>query len=354
MALGNRPRTHRQIAKDQEAAVAAKRKAATPIEELVRVFIEERRVGKLKAWRNLDQRERDILRVTKPWHGRPATEIGYDDIRALVGSYTAKGQHRSAVSAVRDLMSLFSWCVHERRIAQSPFAGVKTAYLLGGAELKARARALGDAELRIVWQAAGKLDAPYGTIIRLLMLLGLRRNEIAQLRWCELDLLNHRIVLPPSRTKAKIEHRVPIVGLAADILRAVPRPRLAEPGDRVFRSPRGYEITGLDHLKKRLDATIAASGHELETWVVHDLRRSMRSGLSRLVDARGNRLVSFEVAEHLIGHKVGSAMSRVYDRELPWKAMIEAATLWSAHIASVIGENVTRLPAPKKRRAAEA
>jgi integrase len=356
IAIGERPKSRSEIAREHEAAVEAKRKAETPIEQLVAIYLEERRVGKLRAWRNLHQRERDILRTVKPWHGRPAGEITYDDIRVLIGGFTSRGEHRSAVSAVRDLQGLFAWLAHERRIAVSPFAGMKSTFLLGGAaDLKARERVLDDAELRIVWNAASKVDAPYGTILRLLILLGLRRNEIAGLRWGELDLPNHRITLPPERTKTKIKHTVPLTGLAFDLVRSIPKPKLAEPGDRVFHTKQGYEISGLDHMKRKLDAVIAKAGHEVAPWVVHDLRRSMRSGLSRLVDEHGERLISFEIAETLIGHRTGNAISRTYDKTLPWKAMTRAAELWSAHVAMVIGENVVKLPRPKaKRRAVEA
>jgi integrase len=199
IAIGIKPKSRSQIARELEAETEVKRKAETPIEQLVAVYIQERRTGKLKAWRNVDLRERDILRVTKPWHGRPAGEVTYDDVRKLIGDLTSQGKHRSAVSAVRDLQGLFAWLVHERRIAQSPLAGARTAYLLGGAaDLKPRERALDDHELRIVWDAAGKLEHPFGVIIRLLIITGLRRQEIAALRWGEVDLANHRITLPPS------------------------------------------------------------------------------------------------------------------------------------------------------------
>jgi integrase len=355
MALGSRPRSRRQIAEEREAVVAAERKAAVPIEQRVAIYCEERRTGKLKAWRNLDARERDLLRTIKPWHGRPATEITYDDVRALVGGFTAKGQHRSAVSAVRDLQGLFAWLAHERRIPVSPFAGMKSSYLLGGAaDLKPRERVLSDDELRIVWDAAGKLDAPYGVIVRLLILLGLRRQEVAALRWGEIDLANHRLTLPASRTKTKSVHTVPLVGLAFELMRSIQRPKLAEAGDCVFHTRQGFPITGFDHGKRPLDALIAAAGHKVEPWVIHDLRRSMRSGLSRLVDKHGDPLISFDVREHMVGHRVGNAISRTYDKTLPWQAMVRAAELWSAHVATVIGENVVKLPKPTKRGTVEA
>ena len=46
---------------------------------------------------------------------------------------------------------------------------------------------LDDAELRIVWQAADDLSAPFGGLVKLLILTGQRRDEVAGMRWSELD-----------------------------------------------------------------------------------------------------------------------------------------------------------------------
>ena len=59
---------------------------------------------------------------------------------------------------------------------------------------KARERVLSDDELAAIWRACK--DDDYGRIIRLLILLGARRQEIGGLRWSELDLNNSRWLLP--------------------------------------------------------------------------------------------------------------------------------------------------------------
>ena len=52
-------------------------------------------------------------------------------------------------------------------------------------EEKARDRVLSNDELKRIWNAAG--DDVYGTIVKLLILTGQRRGEIAGLRWSEVD-----------------------------------------------------------------------------------------------------------------------------------------------------------------------
>jgi integrase len=55
---------------------------------------------------------------------------------------------------------------------------------------------LTNAELVTVWRAADDDGYPVGTIIKLLMWTGQRRNEIASLRWEYIDTENRTITLP--------------------------------------------------------------------------------------------------------------------------------------------------------------
>ena len=52
---------------------------------------------------------------------------------------------------------------------------------------RARSRALDDTELAVVWKGASMLGFPFGPFFQLAILLGARRNELAGMRWCEID-----------------------------------------------------------------------------------------------------------------------------------------------------------------------
>ena len=60
------------------------------------------------------------------------------------------------------------------------------------------------------------------------MLTGQRRDEIASLRWSELDLDRALISLPGERTKNRRPHQIPLAPAALAILAAQPRRRLPE------------------------------------------------------------------------------------------------------------------------------
>jgi integrase len=86
-----------------------------------------------------------------------------------------------------------------------------------------RDRVLNDKELRAVWLAAGELGHPYTGIVRLLMVTGQRRSEIADLRWSEIDIEERALRLPASRTKNGRPHEVPLSPAALTIIAGLPR-----------------------------------------------------------------------------------------------------------------------------------
>ena len=68
----------------------------------------------------------------------------------------------------------FGWAVKRGALRLNPFADLPVAK-----SIVKRERVLSDAELAEIWRAAGEMSAPYGAIVRLLILTGQRRGEVA-------------------------------------------------------------------------------------------------------------------------------------------------------------------------------
>ena len=83
---------------------------------------------------------------------------------------------------------LFSWAVERGIIEASPAANVKAP----GQETS-RDRVLTDDELRAFLRACDRMGEPFGPLLRLLLLTGQRREEVAALPWAELDLAGGRL-----------------------------------------------------------------------------------------------------------------------------------------------------------------
>jgi len=231
-----------------------------------------------------DQRGRRRLSLADRWGTRRIGAITDADIIAVLDGISA----RTPILANRlhaILGKLFRWAQSKKLIAANPCTGIERP-----APEQSRERVLADKELRKVWLAAEKLDHPWAGIVKLLILTGQRRNEIADLHWSEIDPDERVIHLPAARTKNDRAHDVPLSGSALAIITGL---RRLPDADLVFTIKR-QPVTGFSRMKERLDK---ASG--VTNWTLHDLRRTVASGLQRL----GVRL---EVTEAVLNHKSGS------------------------------------------------
>jgi integrase len=140
-----------------------------------------------------------------------------------------------------------------------------------------RDRVLSDKELRLVWLYAGKGD--YGAIIRLLILTGQRREEVAAMRWSELDFDKRLWRIGAERTKNGLPHDVPLSDVTLDLLAASGR---REGRDLVFGSREG-PFQGWGSAKIALDGRILAKEKSgLKPWRLHDVRRTAATRMNEL------------------------------------------------------------------------
>ena len=88
-----------------------------------------------------------------------------------------------------------AWGVARGLLDHNPVIGIKPL-----TPERRRDRVLSDHEVAAVWKAAAD-GSEFSTIVRLLLLLGARRDEIGSLGWSELDLEKGQWALPASRSK---------------------------------------------------------------------------------------------------------------------------------------------------------
>ncbi len=238
----------------------------------------------------------------------------------------------------------FSWAVNRGTVSVNPFAALPIVK-----STASRERVLGDAEIAEIWRAAGEASPPYGIIIRLLILTGQRRGEVAGMAWNEISDDLGTWSLPPERTKNGTAHTVPLNAAARDLLRPFLPDGVSErhAGRLVFPGAVGTPFAGWSKAKAALDRAIidarteAANGSgqaplPFVPWNVHDLRRTLATGLQRL----GVRL---EVTEAILNHISGTraGIAGVYQRH-DWAAEKRGALdAWAAHVVSVVEGRVT-------------
>jgi len=267
---------------------------------------------------------RRLLIALGPLAELPAKEL---DRTATVGMLDAFSAASGAIGANRVRAygrACFGWAVSRGSVVHNPFDNVPRL-----AQERARERVLTEDELHRVWVACAQLDEPWRPIFQILILTGQRRGEVAGMRWSELHLEpadRATWSLPGSRTKNGHPHDVPLSEPARAILAEVKRfagcPLVLSLG-------RKTPPSGFGKAKARLDVLLAAEGEQMAPWTVHDLRRTVATGLQR----QGVRL---EVTEAVLNHVSGSrgGIVGVYQRHAWTEEKRAALEAWAGKLKS--------------------
>lgn len=179
-----------------------------------------------------------------------------------------------------------NWCVGRDAIETSPLVGATKPR---PDDENRRKRTLSDAELRAVWNAAGKVGQPYGPLVRLLILTGQRRGEVAGMN--DSEITGSQWTLEGERTKNGQDHIVPLTPAMLTEIASVKR--IGEAG-LVFTTNGKTAVSGWSRWKRSFDAKCGVSD-----WTLHDLRRTAATGLQRLG-------VPLQVTEAVLNHTSGS------------------------------------------------
>jgi hypothetical protein len=101
------------------------------------------------------------------------------------------------------LKAFFNWAIERDTygLESSPCEHLKATRIIG--ERRSEDRTLNDTELFAFWRATKRMSYPYGPFYRLLLLSGLRLNEVAGAAWDEYDLAKGIWTIPASRMKGK-------------------------------------------------------------------------------------------------------------------------------------------------------
>lgn len=262
--------------------------------------------------------------ILPTWKGKRLSAISRADAKRLLADIVVdRPVLANRVASV--LMMLGKWAIEEEVIAQNPFADLPKP-----AKETPRDRVLDEREIGALLQAldAEEDDYPYRPLIKLLLLLGQRRSEVAEMTWSEVDLNAKVWRLPASRSKNGIEHTLPLPQAAIDILRGLPR---FAGSDLVFSTDGKRNLGNFIRIKERLDRRMEATlGDAFKPWTIHDVRRSFASGLGEIG-------IQPHIIEACLNHRSGviKGIARTYNRHPYLGEMKLALEAWAARIREI-------------------
>jgi hypothetical protein len=332
---------------------AEERKRANSFAAVADDFIADKLSGERKG----KEVERDIRREFIPVLGlRPITDLTDVDVLSII-----KAKKATAPAQARNLLGIakrmFAWAKDQRvyGLVMNPCADLRPSKLIG--DKVAGDRVLSDDEIFALWRAAKRTRYPYGPAYQMLMLTALRLNEGVDASRPEFDLRNRIWTIPAARMKGKNgkarAHAVPLTDDLLAILKALPEFRT---GDYLFSTTFGQKPVWISNkIKKRIDErmlrTLRALARRrgdnpakvaLPHWTNHDIRRSVRSQLSRLK-------ITEEAREAVLAH-ARPGIKGTYDLYDYFDEKREALELWAARLRNIVepppaGNNIVALRA---------
>jgi integrase len=274
--------------------------------------------------------------LAQRWHDKDVHQISDLDIDSVVEEartrsipgLPARRRDKTSESAAYDFFGtvskLFSWLVKPKKILMiSPCKRANNPK-----PVKSRKRHLEDDEVRVLWEATGHMGLK-GIALRVLLLTGQRREEIAQMTVHELrrdDDGRRELYLSEERTKNKIEHTLPLPPLTVQLLaeaRRLSRKRVGRKSDWIFSTTGEVAIDLNGEFKKLLDRTMnKIAGRPLldpvtgkpakwlggkrkdkpEPFKLHDIRRTTANGLRR---SGAPQDLTEQILNHVGGSRAG-------------------------------------------------
>jgi integrase len=319
VAQGRDPGTAKRAARQTARATVD-----DTIERLVAQYIEQhvRRKTRPNSARATEGIFANI--VLPAWGKRLVHDITRRDVIDLIESIA--GDRPIAANRTKAALSkFFNWLATRDVIAASPCAGVPAP-----SREQARSRVLSDDELRRLWLVAETLGGRVGAYIKLLILTCQRRSEISGLLFREVD--GNLLTIGAERMKGRIAHIVPLSSQAAAIIASMPSGR---PNDAVLALSENFT-----RLKRALDAHMGETPH----WVLHDIRRTVASGMAKIG-------IAIPVIERLLAHRSGTFKGVVgtYQRHSFLPEMGAAVQRWADHVERLVSGKSAKVVKLKQR-----
>jgi integrase len=330
--------------KDPAAAKRAARAAATAerktevdlVQRVVEQFIERYAKPNTRDWR--ETRRLLVNEVVSRFGAQRLSQITRAHVHEMLDEIVDRGAPVGANRVYAQFRKMCRWALSRGIIDHDPCAGVAAPT----AETP-RDRVLSDDEIRLASNAFEAIGWPFGQIGKLLLLTGARRDEVAGMRWDELDLADRMWTMPKERTKNRREHAIPLTDVAVRLIAGLPRIEGKE--GFVFTTRGRSSVSGFSNAKDAIDRAIlkalkdeaAARGGDPAAvtgpppWVVHDIRRTVATNLQKL----GVRL---EVTEAVLNHVSGSraGIVGVYQRFEYADEKRQALEAWARRLETIV------------------
>jgi len=277
-----------------------------------------------------------------------AKDVTRAHLASALDAMACKGIKEETRKALTTLNLMLDYGLTRHSIESNPARMLKPKDFAASAN-RSRDRVLDLSELRMLWKTLDKtiylktkkeyapaMNPVIATAIKVLILTGARRTEVAAMRWDELTIENNIWLLPASRTKNRQAHTIYLSQTAINLISDLKK--LTGQSEFVFENGKGHihpdSLTSTinrlvkvpDDPKTMKRASIALLS-EMKAFSVHDIRRSAATAWGEYLK------VKHHVIEQMLNHQPLNKLVAVYQRAtyaeeqkaawLAWGEMVE-------------------------------
>jgi len=348
------PTLHKLVAngidpRNARAATQAENTQAVTMQNLFNTWIEfVKLTGTITpAWIKRHE-DRWHLHLKKTLGNLFAKDVTRAHLAAALDAMTRKGIKEETRKALTTLNLMMDYGLNRHLIEHNPARMLKPKDFAASAN-RSRDRVLTLVELKMLWQALDKtiylktkneyrpaMNPVITTAIKMLMLTGARRSEVAAMRWDELNLENSTWLLSSNRTKNRQAHTIYLPQIAINLINDLKK--LTGQSEFVFGSGAGHihsdsltsaisRMLKIPANPKEMKKASFAPLAEMRSFSIHDLRRSAATAWGEYLKVKPH------VIERMLNHQPLNKLVAIYQRAtyaeeqktawLAWGEMVE-------------------------------
>ena len=247
----------------------------------------------------------------------------------------SKNKPTIAARILRYAKTAHRWGIRRGIITANPLSDLSPVDL--GVKNKQGDRVLSDDEISLLFRLIDdeKYNPRNRLIIKLALLFGCRIGELLKAKITDFDFDSGVWTVPPENHKTGNRNNKPLT-------RPIIEPAKAMISEAISMSGGIYLFTTADGSKmiegsqgpimQILNKKMAANCDDYKTWSIHDLRKTMRTGISDLTMPH--------VAEIMLGHKLPGVW-QVYDKHTYLDEQREAYEKWWDKVNKIVYQNAT-------------
>lgn len=251
-------------------------------------------------------------------------EVSVDDILSITDAIKARGADQMALQTRNILKRLFAYAIARQKLRFNPAAAIEARFI---AVARSRDVALSPDDigrlLRGIYQSS--MRRAHKLALHLLILCMVRKSELIEARWSEIDFEQRLWTIPAERMKKDRAHMVPLSDQALAMFEELHA--LASGSDYVFPSRHSLRKP---ISKSTLNVAVRALRIEVRDFVIHDFRRTASTHLN---EAGFNP----DWIEKSLAHE-GTGVRRIYNKAQWLDQRREMLQWWASFVDSQIEE----------------